>query len=304
LALLQNLCERNLVGHENNVWKMFQRNKTTFIGGEGHCCNLKVDAEQFDPALVHVWTPAFSLCNSVVAAAVDKFYGEIPPTLVEDKVSGLKENLKENPSWPGASAKIGASGCNLDCADVPQLKEIVADAGSSPRMLALKKWAFRCGAQAWANPGLGAFARAETDSIGLKLIEVCKIVGSGIALNDLAGFLETATGSEIMKQSPVVPVKKGELVWVPYGWFAIPVSCHEIRAKDTEDPPSKAEVVETAFMFAFNVWVPQWAKKMESGAWSGVVALNRSHFERNKGKQLWADRSTVFEKFVKAVEKM
>ena len=91
---------------------------------------------------------------------------------------------------------------------------------------------------------------------------------------------------------------------VPYGWVAIPVSSHLIRPKDTEDPPSSAEVVDTAFMFACNVWVPEWAKKMEAGAWSGVVALNRSHFERNKGKQLWVDRSTVFEKFVKAVEKM
>ena len=275
-----------------------------FYWGEGHCCNLKVDAEQFDPALVHVWTPAFSVCNSVVAAAVDKFYGEIPQSLLEDKVSGLTDNLKQNPTWPGASAKIGSSGCDLDCAQVPQLKAIVADAGSSPRMLALKKWAFRCGPQAWANPGLGVFARAETESIGLKLIEVCKIVSSGISLNDLAGFLETATGAEIMNKSPVVPVKKGELVWVPYGWFAFPVSCHEIRPKDSEDPPSAAEVVDTAFMFAFNVWIPEWAKKMEAGAWSGVVALNRSHFERNKGKQLWADRAIVFEKFVKAVEKM
>jgi hypothetical protein len=116
--------------------------------GEGHCCNLQVDAEQFDPALVHVWTPAFTMSKCVVAAAFDKFCGEIPPNLLEDKVSGLKENLKENPSWPGASAKIGSSGCDLDCADVPQLKAIVADVGSSPRMLALKKWAFRCGAQA------------------------------------------------------------------------------------------------------------------------------------------------------------
>ena len=254
---------------------------------------------------MHLWTLAGQQSdNSDVAAAVAKFYGEVPSNLVEDKVSGLKDNLRQNPTWPGASAKIGSSGCDLDCADVPQLKAIVADAGSSPRMLALKKWAFRCGAQAWPNPGLGVFARAETESIGLKLIEVCKIVGSGISLNDLAGFLETATGAEIMKKSPVVPVKKGELVWVPYGWFAIPVSCHEIRPKESEDPPSSAEVVDTAFMFAFNVWVPEWAKKMESGAWSGVVALNRSHFERNKGKQLWADRAIVFEKFVKAVEKM
>ena len=279
-----------------------------FYWGEGHCCNLKVDAEQFDPALVHVWTPALSVTssmrNSVVAAAVDKFYGEIPQSLLEDKVSGLTDNLKQNPTWPGASAKIGSSGCDLDCAQVPQLKAIVADAGSSPRMLALKKWAFRCGAQAWANPGLGVFARAETESIGLKLIEVCKIVGSGIALNDLAGFLETATGAEIMNKSPVVPVKKGELVWVPYGWFAIPVSCHEIRPKDSEDQPSDAEEVNIAFMFAFNVWIPEWAKKMAAGAWSGVVALNRAHFERNKGKQLWTDRAIVFENFVKAVEKM
>jgi len=281
------------------------KKQKSFYWGGGHCCNLKVDSKEFDPALLHLWTLAGQQSdNSDVAAAVAKFYGKVPSNLVEDKVSGLKDNLRQNPTWPGASAKIGSSGCDLDCAQVPQLKAIVADAGSSPRMLALKKWAFRCGAQAWPNPGLGVFARAETESIGLKLIEVCKIVSSGISLNDLAGFLETATGAEIMNKSPVVPVKKGELVWVPYGWFAIPVSCHEIRPKDTEDPPSSAEVVDTAFMFAFNVWVPEWAKKMEAGAWSGVVALNRSHFERNKGKQLWADRAIVFEKFVKAVEKM
>ena len=284
--------------------KCSKETKKLLLGG-GHCCNLKVDSKEFDPALLHLWTLAGQQSdNSDVAAAVAKFYGEFPSNLVEDRVSGLIDDLRQNPTWPGASAKIGSSGCDLDFAEVPQFQAIVADPASSPRMLALKKWAFRCGAQAWPNPGLGVFARAETESIGLQLIDVCKIVGSGISLNDLAGFLETQTGSEILKQCPVVPVKKDELVWVPYGWFAFPVSCHAIRPKDSEDPPSAAEVVDTAFMFAFNVWIPEWAKKMEAGAWSGVVALNRSHFERNKGKQLWVDRSTVFEKFVKAVEKM
>ena len=254
---------------------------------------------------MHLWTLAGQQSdNSDVAAAVAKFYGKVPSNLVEDKVSGLKDNLRQNPTWPGASAKIGSSGCDLDFAEVPQFQAIVADPASSPQMLALKKWAFRCGAQAWPNPGLGVFARAETESIGLQLIDVCKIVGSGISLNDLAGFLETQTGSEILKQCPVVPVKKGELVWVPYGWFAFPVSCHEIRTRGSEDQPSDAEEVNIAFMFAFNVWIPEWAKKMAAGAWSGVVALNRAHFERNKGKQLWADRAIVFEKFVKAVEQM
>ena len=284
--------------------KCSKETKKLLLGG-GHCCNLKVDSKEFDPALLHLWTPAGQQSdNSDVAAAVVKFYGEVPPNLVEDKVSGLKDNLRQNPAWPGASAKLGSAGCDLDCAEVPQLKAIVADPASSPRMLALKKWAWRCGAQAWSNPGLGVFARAETESIGLQLIDVCKIVGSGISLNDLAGFLETQTGSEILKQCLVVPVKKDELVWVPYGWFAFPVSCHAIRPRDSEDPPSAAEVVDTAFVFAFNVWCPEWAKKMEAGAWSGVVALNRAHFDRNKGKQLWADRAIVFEKFVKAVEKM
>ena len=171
-------------------------------------------------------------------------------------------------------------------------------------MLAQSKWAWRCGPQAWANQGLGVFARAESESIGLKLFEVENIVSNGISLNDLASFLETETGMEVLQKSFTVPVKKGELVWVPHGFFVVPVSVHIVRDRDSEEPASPEEQVDTAYLLALNSFVPAWAEKMDNSAWAGIVALNRAYFEKNKAKTLWVDRSAVFEKFVKAVEKL
>ena len=224
--------------------------------------------------------------------------------ILESKTVSLKDSLKQNPSWPGASAKLGDDGCDLAAGAIPQLKSIVGEQGCSPRLFAQNKWAWRCGAQAWANPGLGAFARAESESIGLKLLEVEQIVSQGFSLNDLASFLETETGVEVLNKSKCVPVKKGEIVWIPYGYFVVPVSAHQIRDKDCIDPKTVEEEVDIAFVLALNTFVPKWAKQIDVNSWRAIVAFNRAFFEKNKAKTLWVDRASVFEKFVKEVEKL
>ena len=253
---------------------------------------------------VAIWTPAGLVAGKCeVGSRVDKFCEEVPPELMESKIESLKETLKENPAWPGASAGL-SGGCDLASSEIPQEKSVVADAGSSPRLFAQNKWAWRCGAQAWANPGLGGFAKAESESIGLKLLEIAQVVGHGISLNDLGTFLESETGADVLNKSMCVPVKKGEIVWIPYGLFVVPVSAHEIRDKDSAEPPTPEEEVGTAFVLAMNTFVPEWAKKLDYNSWRAIVALNRAWFDKNKAKNLWADRATVFEAFVKAVEKL
>ena len=224
-------------------------------------------SSRFRSIKVTIWTPdGQNAEKSSVVASVCKLFGEIPQELMTDKVANLQESLKQNPSWPGASAKLGSAGCDLHSVDIPQLKAIVGDQGSAPRMLAQNKWAWRCGAQAWASPGLGVFARADTDSIGFKCLSVENIVSEGISLNDMSGFLETETGVEVLQKSVTVPVKKGNLVWVPYGFVVVPVSAHIVRDKDSEKPPSPEEGVDTAFFVAFNSFVPEWAKQMDKAA--------------------------------------
>ena len=254
---------------------------------------------------VAIWTAAGQVAGKcAVGSKVGKFCEEIPPEIMENKMVSLKDTLKENPNWPGASAKLGDDGCDLDSSEIPQLKSVVGEAASSPRLFAQKKWAWRCGAQAWANPGLGGFAKAESESIGLKLLEIAQVVGHGISLNDLGTFLESETGADVLNKSMCVPVKKGEIVWIPYGLFVVPVSAHEIRDKDSAEPPTPEEEVGTAFVLAMNTFVPEWAKKLDYNSWRAIVALNRAWFDKNKAKNLWADRATVFEAFVKAVEKL
>ena len=253
---------------------------------------------------VAIWTPAGLVAGKCeVGSRVDKFCEEVPPELMESKIESLKETLKENPAWPGASAGL-SGGCDLASIKIPQEKSVVADKGSSPRLFAQNKWAWRCGAQAWANPGLGVFAKAESESIGLKLLEIAQVVGQGISLNDLGTFLESETGVEVLNKSMCVPVQKGEIIWVPYGFFVVPVSAHLIPDKDSEQPKTAAEEVETAYMLAINTFVPEWAKKLDANSWRAIVAYNKAWFDKNKGKALWVERATVFEKFVKAVEQL
>ena len=259
----------------------------------------------FDSLKVAIWKPVAQVPGKCeVGACVGKFCEAVPAELMESKMESLKDSLKNNPDWPGASAKLGNDGCDLESGKIPQLRSVVSEAGSSPRLFAQNKWAWRCGAQAWATPGLGGFAKAETESIGLKLIEIEQVISQGISLNDLGTFLESETGQEVLTKSMCVPLGKGDLVWIPYGFFVVPVSAHLIPDKDSEQPKTAAEEVETAYMLAINTFVPEWAKKLDANSWRAIVAYNKAWFDKNKGKALWVERATVFEKFVKAVEEL
>ena len=67
-------------------------------------------------------------------------------------------------------------------------------------------------------------------------------------------------------------------------FFVVPVSAHQIRDKDCGDPPTASEEVDTAFVFAMNSFVPEWAKKLDCNAWRAIVAFNRSWFEKKQGE--------------------
>ena len=124
----------------------------------------------------------------------------------------------------------------------------------------------------------------------------------GVALADMASFLETKTGQGCLNTNSVtIPVGAGHLVWVPYGWLVVPVSLHPIALKDTETQ-TEAESVDYGFTFVLNPFVPEWANKVPISAWTAILSFNRAHFDKHKGKALWADRSVAFEKFVKACD--
>ena len=90
----------------------------------------------------------------------------------------------------------------------------------------------------------------------------------------------------------------------PLCFFLVPVSAHQIRDKDSTEPKMAAEEVETAYMLAIDTFVPEWAKKLDSNSWRAIVAFNRAWFEQNKDRTMWVQRAGVFEKFIKAVEKL
>ena len=174
----------------------------------------------FDSLKVAIWKPVAQVPGKCeVGACVGKFCEAVPAELMESKMESLKDSLKNNPDWPGASAKLGSDGCDLESDKIPQLRSVVSEAGSSPRLFAQKKWAWRFGAQSWATPGLGGFAKAESESIGLKLIEIEQVISQGISLNDLGTFLESDTGQEVLTKSMCVPLNKGDIVWIPYVFF-------------------------------------------------------------------------------------
>ena len=77
------------------------------------------------------------------------------------------------------------------------------------------------------------------------------------------------------------------------------VSLKQLAAAKTPE-----EEVDTAFVLAWNTFVPTWAKKMDVNSWRAIVAFNRAFFEKNKAKTLWVERAAVFEKFIKEVEKL
>ncbi len=120
-------------------------------------------------------------------------------------------------------------------------------------------------------------------------------------MRDVAAFLETETGSRVFgAEAKVMKLCKGSVLWIPYGFVAIPVAVLEERDEEKKGASTKASLA------TFWVWCPlisELAVKVEEQIWTSIASWNTEHFARNIQVQLWIDRERVFTNFLNSLRR-
>lgn len=107
------------------------------------------------------------------------------------------------------------------------------------------------------------------------------VISKGLALNDLDSFMATPSGEEFVTNfAKALSLKKGELMWVPYGWIAMP-ACLATLTKG-----SSSHCEDLAFAIVISVGSKSWAQA-EPAHLSAIAAWNRDYLRQVAGKKAW-----------------
>ena len=99
---------------------------------------------------------------------------------------------------------------------------------------------------------------------------------------------------EIPKMKPEIPkqvVKVGaeNVLYVPYGWIACPLSLNE----DREDFDA---------IYVQNILVKAWAQPTRKEVQTAITSFNRAWLDKNNAKKHWADTAKTFSHFLEQVD--
>lgn len=231
-----------------------------------------------------------------VLAGIEKFQAEAGAK-IHDKAETLRAACVEH-GWKGALARIPQAatpgsptdwspGLAGDCvhADHP---------GACGWLAAFAPYAWRFGPAAWPLPGVGSWVRLHAGDVGVQLLPVQPLVECGVvALNDIAKFLETDSGIQLLSDSCVwVRLTKGQVLWIPYGYVAIPT----LLSGDAGDEQDEFPLAQVWSLAVFHEGL---CKKVSDKAWGAVRSFNEAHRQKMGTAAVWAGRKELFEKFCK-----
>ena len=205
-----------------------------------------------------------------------------------DKCAKLETELRKK-SWKGAVTRV------LLASEV----ELPADLGGEllkPDMIGSAPWMFMClrsacrmGPLAWPLPGYGTLMTALDHDMVVMLFDVHALLEVGITLESVASYLETAAAHDSQLQyACVVVVKKGVVLWVPYGKYPMPLFW---MGNDS----MKVEPVASGL--ALPILRTSFADACPKAAMKAVMTVNRVHLDKNRGKELYDSRRTRIEEF-------
>jgi hypothetical protein len=143
---------------------------------------------------------------------------------------------------------------------------------------------------------LSAEVSVDTSIIALPVEPILK---EGIAVADIAKFLETQVGSKYCADHAVLcKVEVGEVLWVPYGMLPLVMASTELAKEGDVDK----KVVSTALatFVVFSPLVKAWCAAVPEAALKVLMSWNLDHAKKlASGGQalLWKDRHELLQKF-------
>ena len=160
--------------------------------------------------------------------------------------------------------------------------------------MGLKANAFRVGPDNLAMLGLPMLIMAMEQNLCLVCHKVACLLGQGIVLNDLAGYLESPSAAEYLKeQRYTLKVGLGEVAFVPAGYVSTVTYYAAAREQETSNP--------YAFYMSYTMWAPAPAAKLEPNVWQAIAGYNTKYLDTVATSRVFSSRAALMTRFVKLV---
>jgi hypothetical protein len=274
-----------------------------------------MDPESFDATKVTAWTKEHTIGKQLQAVMC-----EIAPEVGMSKIlRRLKQVMVEHPKCGGAMIKLRRKAATTQLPGHMEPK-LLDHGGSGPWVSAAKANTFRCGPDAWALPGIGAFV-TNASEVPMKIISlpVDEIISKGICLPDVASFLGTPSGSQLFAQfAKIVRLEASDWAWIPYGYIAFPLSQgavsfigtdgENLEGRDDEQKGMEGvknymdDGTNVGFVWIHNVFSDRLRAGLSDLAWKAICSWNMDHLSKKKHQRAWTGRATMFELFSRSRE--
>lgn len=138
--------------------------------------------------------------------------------------------------------------------------------------------------------------KALTDPLEVVLLPVAGIVSKGVAVAETAAFLDTDTGAKYISSDVLVRrLLKGDIMWIPYGFAALPTLIALGENNKTEARP--------AWAIVWNVCVSEMAVNLDASTWKAIESWNADYHALQGDSKLWRHRAATFKALIDGVQK-
>ena len=212
---------------------------------------------------------------------------------LETKITSSNASMmnEQNVAWTGLLCVVEgkwADDFKFD-KNVPELKDLMftKDVGGSAWVNVCKANHWRFGPNCHPLAGFAQFISCQTAAMYITTLPIQPLLGQGIALPDVASFLETERGATFCKAHVKTwALDVGDVLFVPNGFLPIPLF-------------SNPDVKQSwGHLWCFPVFQKGWASQMSPECKRSLADFHRPHFNDNAGRRMWAQRAETFEKYM------
>lgn len=158
-------------------------------------------------------------------------------TSIAENVAKKKQDISRTlnkKGWPSGMTKL-----DINITSVPDHLGMIgaasyaSDLGASPWIVGYRPNSWRYGPAEHPLPGLAQYITARDASLVVHAFQVSALVAEGLSVSDIHQFLETASGTEWVKENSVsVVLREGHTLYVPYGVVAAVAHYYDAKPKD------------------------------------------------------------------------
>lgn len=167
--------------------------------------------------------------------------------------------------------------------------------GAKPMLIAKRKFNFVPSADVglvagYPSPGVASYLSPLDENLYVLLFRLADVLKLGIVLSNIIAFFETSAGAKFLKESAVVVrLFKGDLLFVPSGYYPILFP----RVGDSESTKEQIAVtVMVQTIFSKGLWSGE-----DDGAMTAIQQDNREYCKKRSSNECFKSRLEALEKF-------